>query len=125
MPYRIEEVDSIFEVHVSNPTSRREILQAIQEIAGKDPRKERCDLWYFSNEAIVSLEEYAEIVRAVKSLCPPDMVGNKTALLVSRELQRVAANMYRSDAADLPFEIGVFTSREDALRWLKDGARAT
>ena len=83
MPYRIEEVDSIFEVHVSNPTSRREILQAVEEIAGKDPRKERCDLWYFPNEAIVSLAEYPEIARAIKSLCPPDMVGNKTALLVS------------------------------------------
>jgi hypothetical protein len=53
------------------------------------------------------------------------MVGNKTALLVSGDLQRVAANMYRSDAADLPFEIEVFTSREDALRWLKGGSGAT
>ena len=111
MPYRIEEVDAIFEVHVSNPTSRWEILQAVEEIAAKDPRKERCDLWCFSNEAIVSLAEYPEIARAIKGLCPPDMVGNKTALLVSSELQRVAANMYRSDAAHLPFEIGVFTSR--------------
>ncbi len=125
MPYRIEEVDSIFEVRVSNPTSQREILQAIGELAGKDPRKERCDLWYFPHEASVSLEEFSEIVRVVKSLCPPDMVGNKTALLVSGELQRVAAHMYRSDAADLPFETEVFTSREDALRWLKDGSRAT
>jgi hypothetical protein len=120
MPYRIEEVDSIFEVHVSNPTSRQELLQAIEELAGKDPRKERRDLWYFPKEAFVSLAEFSEIVRAVQSLCSPDMVGNKTALVVSGELQRVAANMYRSEAAQLPFEIGVFTIREDALRWLKD-----
>ena len=125
MPYLIEEVDSIFEVHVSNPTSQREILQAIEELAAKDPRKERCDLWCFSDEAIVSLEEYPKIAQAIKSLCPPDMVGNKTALVVSSDLQRVAANMYRSDAADLPFEIEVFTSREDALRWLKGGSGAT
>jgi hypothetical protein len=110
MPYRIEEVDSIFEVHVSNPTSRQELLQAIEELAGKDPRKERRDLWYFPKEAFVSLAEFSEIVRAVQSLCSPDMVGNKTALVVSGELQR----------AQLPFEIGVFTIREDALRWLKD-----
>ena len=120
MSYRIEEGDSIFEVRVSNPTSRQELLQAIKELAGKDPLKEHCDIWYFPNEAFVSLAEFSEIVQAVKSLCRPDMVGNKTALVVSGELQRVAANMYRSEAAQLPFEIGVFTTREDALHWLKD-----
>ncbi len=122
MPYRIEEVDAVFEVHLSNPVSMLEILQAIDELAAKDPRKERCDLWYLSNQAFVALTEYPEIVRAIKSLCPPGMVGNKTALIVSSELQRAAANMYRSDAASLPFEITVFTSREDALRWLRDGS---
>ena len=125
MPYRIEEVDSIFEVHLSNPTSKREILQAIEELASKDPRKARCDLWCLPYEVFISLAEYPEIVQLTKSLCLPDMVGNKTALLVSGEFQRVAANMYRSDAADLPFEIEVFTSREAALRWLKDGLKAT
>ncbi|MGD0489663.1 MAG: hypothetical protein ABSB94_21085 [Syntrophorhabdales bacterium] len=39
MPYLIEEVDSIFEVHVSNPTSKWGILQAIRELAGMDPRE--------------------------------------------------------------------------------------
>ena len=123
MPYRIEEVDSIFEVRLSNPTSQREILRAIGELAGKDQERTVRSL-VFSHGSPGEPEEFSEIVRVVKSLCPPDMVGNKTALLVSGELQRVAAHMYRSDAADLPFEIEVFTSREDALRWLKDGSRA-
>jgi hypothetical protein len=39
MPYLIEEVDSIFEVHVSNPTSKWGILQAIRKLAGMDPRE--------------------------------------------------------------------------------------
>ncbi len=123
MPCRLEEVDSVFEVHVSNPTSRWEIIQTIEEMAGRDPRKERPDLWVFHDEAIVSLAEFPEIVRTVKGLCRPDIVGNRSALVVCSGLQSVAAAMYRSDAGRLPFETEVFASREEALRWLKDGIR--
>ena len=123
MPYRIEEVDSIFEVHVSNPTSKWEILQAVAELTRKDPRKEQCDLWCIPDEIFISFAEYQEIAGAIASLCPQDMVGNKTALLVSGTLQMAFAEMYRSEASHLPFEIGVFTSRDDALQWLEDGSK--
>jgi hypothetical protein len=126
MPYRIEEVDSIFEVRVWDPTSALEVLHAITELARRDPRKERCDLWSFDTNLFLSLTEYPGMVRETASLCGKDFVGNRSAILVYKGLQEAVAEMYQSEAAGkLPFEIGVFTSREDAIRWLKDGARST
>ncbi len=123
MPYRIEEVDSIFEVQLYDPTSLPEVLDAIRELARMDPRKERCDLWSFNSNLFLSLTEYPDMVREVAGLCSgKDFVGNRSAIIVSSGLQEAVAEMYQNKAAGkLPFEIGVFTSREDALRWLKEG----
>ena len=123
MPYQIDEVDSIFEVRVSDPTSALEILHAITELARRDPRKERCDLWFFNTSLFISLAEYPGMVREVAGLCGKDFVGNRSAILVYNGLQEAIAEMFRNEAAGkLPYEIGVFTSREDAVRWLKEGS---
>lgn len=52
------------------------------------------------------------------SLCLPDMVGSKTALVAADEFMRVPLELYKVEAAVLPFEIQIFNNRADALQWL-------
>ena len=115
----MEEKDSIFEVHMWGQTSRWEIMEIIQQLQRKDPRKESCDLWIFSETDGVSLDEFPKIVKAVASLCSPDMVANKTAFVASDAFLRSQLELYRAGAVGLPFEIRVFETKENAVRWLK------
>jgi hypothetical protein len=119
MAYRIEEKDSIFEVHMWGQTSRWEVMEIVHQLQRKDPRKESCDLWIFSETGGVFFDEFPEIVKAVASLCSSDMAANKTALVASDGFLRAQLELYRAEAAGLPFEIRVFETKENAVQWLK------
>jgi len=121
MPYQIQIRDGIAEVTLSGETSVAEVLQAVGELRDRDPRKEGCDLWEISEECVVPIDAFPAIAGGIKSFCPNGMVGNKTAFVANSEFQKSVMDMYRSEARKqkLPFEIGVFTSRDEAVRWLK------
>jgi hypothetical protein len=119
MSYKIQEIDGYVEVSVWGETSKWEVLEIIRELQRRDPCKKVSDLWIVSGECMVPFTELSEIADAVKSLCTPNMIGSKSAVVAANELQRMQLEMYRAEAAMLPFEIGVFKSREDAVQWLK------
>ena len=119
MPYRIHRSDGIVEVEVSGNTSVTELLSAVRELRAMDPRKEVSDLWTISEDIVVPFAEFSTIVANIKALCTSDMVGCKTALVANGEFQRAVMDLYRSEAKALPFQIGVFASREQAIHWLK------
>jgi hypothetical protein len=119
MAYRIEEKNSIFEVYMWGQISRWEVLEIVRQMQHKDPRKESCDLWIFDEISGVSFDEFPGIVKAVAGLCSPDMVGNKTALVVCDEFLKSQLELYRAAASGLPFEIRVFATQEEAHQWLR------
>ena len=119
MAYRIHEGDGFVEVQISEETSVEELLGVIRELRDRDPRKEISDLWSLSEDSIIPIASFASIVASVAPLCPRDIVGRKTAVVASNELHRAVLDIYRAEAARLPFAIGVFTSREEAVHWLK------
>jgi hypothetical protein len=121
MPYKIQEIDGYVEVSVWGETSKWEVLEVIRELQRRDTRKEVSDLWLLSKECMVPFTEFSEIAEAVKSLCTSGMIGSKSAIVAEDELQRAQLEMYRAEAAILPFEVRVFRSRDDAVQWLKSG----
>jgi hypothetical protein len=48
-----------------------------------------------------------------------DMMAKKSAIVVADYLQMAQARLYLEEAKSLPFEIGVYMTREEAIRWLK------
>ena len=119
MPYLIIENDGFVEVQVSGETSVQEILEVIRTLREKDPRKNKSDLWIVAENSIVPISTFSAIAQTVGSLCHPNMTAKRTAIVVSNELHRAALDIYREEAQSLPFEIGSFTSRDEAVQWLK------
>ena len=119
MPYSISKTDGMFEVRVWGETSAQEVIRAVGDIHIKDPRKQSCDLWVVSPESVVPLAAYASIVESISAMCGPDFVGSKTAIVATSAVQLAELEMYRAEAARLPYPIRIFASRDDALAWLK------
>ena len=120
MPYRIRTRDGFFEVRVWGETSTHEILNAVKELDRKDRGKKLPDLWIFAAESQLPFDQHAEIAKAIRSLCPPGMVGNRTAMVADGEFQKAQLEVYRSEASILPFPIRVFGSEDEAVEWLKN-----
>jgi hypothetical protein len=118
MAYRIEPRDGYTSVLVWGTTSKRELLQALRELQRRDPVKAASDLWTIGRECVVPFAAFTEIVEAIRGFCVPGMVGNRTAIIVADGFQRAQFELYRAEAADLPFEIGGFASEAEAVAWL-------
>jgi len=119
MAYQIEEKEGFFEVRISEETSKDEILNIIRELDRRDRGKKLPDLWLIAEESQVPFVEFSEIAKGIRKLLPHDAPGNKTAIVVAGELQKAEMELYRSEASILPFEIRVFRSRDEAVKWIK------
>jgi hypothetical protein len=120
MPYCIKHHPVFVEVEVWGETSTEEVLTAVYQIHEQYPRKEQADLWSLSRETMLPLSVFPTIVKAIGGLCGDGHVYRRSAIVASDRFQKAMADMYRSEATALPFEIGVFTSRDDAVRWLSE-----
>ena len=119
MPYQIEERDGYVEVSVSGHTSEWEALSIIFQLRMRDPRKTVPDLWTLASESVIHLPAFPLIADAVARLCPPGFAGAKTALVAADGFQKALMETYRDEMRRLPFEMGVFESRDEAVQWLK------
>ena len=121
MSYHIEPRTGYVEVHVSGQTSARELLEIVQILRDRDPRKQIPDLWMLEGDTMVPLSAFWTLAEGVRALCSPDLACSRTALVASGPMQAGLLDLYRAEAADLPFEIRIFTSRDEALGWLLGG----
>ena len=119
MPYSIKRQNGFVEVEVWGETSAAEIIAAVNEIHAEYPRKECSDLWVLARESMLPLSTFPTIIEAIVGLCGEDHVYRRSAIVASDQFQKAMADMYRSEADTLPFEVGVFISRDDAIQWLK------
>jgi hypothetical protein len=107
------------EVRVSGKTSAREILAVIKKMRDRDPHKEISDIWIFSEDSMVPLDEFPMMAESIQALCADDMVGCKSALVASGSFQRAALEFIHFEAHVLPYEVRVFTKREEAVKWIR------
>jgi hypothetical protein len=119
MPCEIHDRADYVEVRVSKGTTRFEVLDTVAELARRDHGKQKCDLWIFSKDVELSYADFAYTAEAIGRLCPPDMKGNRCAIVGGDALQEAQLGLYRDVAASLPFEIRVFGDETAAIRWLK------
>jgi hypothetical protein len=119
MPYEIEHKEGYVEVRASGQLSEWEVLAIIARMRMKDPLKRVPDVWILGPDASVPLPAFPFIARSIGSLFPPGFRGARSAIVPADGVQGAVAEMYRSQSKDLPFELAVFPSVEEALQWLR------
>lgn len=124
MAYKIEDRDGYTEVHVWGFVGAQDIIAILGELRLRDPAKERPDLWLIAPECQVPLSSYGKIAEATRSMLPAQVTTRRSALVASDAFHRAQLDMYRVEAAHLPFEIRVFATRDEAIPWLLDCADA-
>jgi hypothetical protein len=124
MAYRIQESDGFVEVHVWGKTSKWELLDAVHRLRSRDPRKEIGDLWVIAEESMVPLDAFPEIVAAIARFCFSGIACARSAIVAGGPFHKTLLDFYGVEARVLPFEVGVFTSRDEAIAWLNDSKPA-
>ena len=119
MAFSIEKTEDFIEVHVWGEAQPGEVMAILHKLREMAPRKETSDLWVFPEEYVVPWDAFVTIVKEITGFVVPGMVGKKTAIVVANNFQMAQGELYRKEAKALPFEIGVFMSRDEAMEWLK------
>lgn len=119
MAFHIEKAEDFIEVKLWGNGDQWEIVKILGQLREMAPRKEISDLWLISKEYVVPWHAFPPIVKEVSRLLPNDMIANRSAIVVSDHLQMSQARLYLEEAKRLPFEIGVFMTKEEAIKWLK------
>lgn len=119
MSYRIEFKDDLHEVYLCGPTNHLEIQEIQRELNRRDPLKAHCDLWELSADVVVAYESFPIVIETLRRMWRPEMVGRKSAVVAASGVQRAMLELYRAQGRDLPFEFGVFDSRQEAIDWLR------
>jgi hypothetical protein len=119
MPYRIQKTDGFVEIYLWGETSPGEVLVVLRRLHDLAPSKELSDLWIFSSECVIPCEAYQTIVKAAQSLCCTGMIASRSAIVAADQFQKAQLELYLREAQNLPFEIGAFTERDEAVEWLK------
>jgi hypothetical protein len=119
MAFRIEKVEDFIEVHLWGNADESEVVAILRKLNEMAPHREISDLWLLSEECVVPWDVFLTIVKEVGRLLSPDMIAKKSAIVVASHFQMAQAELYLEEAKRLPYETGVFMTREEAVRWLK------
>jgi hypothetical protein len=119
VPFRIEKKEDFIEVHLWGNSHESEVVEILWKVHEMAPRKEISDLWLLSEDCVVPWGVFPALVKQVGRLVSPDFIGSKSAIVVVNHFQMAQAKLYLEEAKGLPYETGVFMTREEALRWLK------
>ena len=121
MSYEIQKLDDHVEIRLSGEISHWDVLLIFGRLRLMTPRKELSDVWVLSDDcAVPQFASFPTMVQYSTKLMPRDMVLNRSAIVVSNHLQKAQAEMYRREASGLPYEIGVFSDRENAVAWVRE-----
>jgi hypothetical protein len=119
MAFRIEKTEDFIEVHLRGNGHESEVVSILRKLHEMAPRKEISDLWLLSDGYVLPWDVFLPIVKEITRFLSPDMIANKSAIVVATHFQMALAKLYLEEAKCLPFEIGAFMTREEAVRWLK------
>ena len=99
--------------------TKGDVLAAVVELQRRDLGKRLCDLWIFSRDVELSYAEFASTAEAIRRMCPLGMKGNRCAIVGGDAFQQAQLELYRDEAAILPFEIRIFGDEATAIQWLR------
>lgn len=119
MPCEIHERTGYFEIRVSAPAGKFDVLKAVAELDLRDHGKRLCDLWVFSPDVALSYADFSVTADSIRRMCPPGMKGNRCAIVAGGVFQQAQLELYRAEASVLPFEMRVFGDEAEAILWLK------
>jgi len=66
----------------------------------------------------VPIDLFPMMAESIYRLCEGGMAGRRSAIVAANALQKATFDFIRYDAHILPYEIGVFTSLEEAVAWV-------
>jgi hypothetical protein len=118
MAYKIEEQDAYTEVQVWGYVGLQDIIAILSELCRRDPEKARPDLWMIASECQVPLSAYSSIAEATRGMVPARTGVKRSAMVATDAFHRAQLDMYCVEARNLPFQIRVFATREEAIPWL-------
>ena len=125
MPYTIQRNPEFVEVTLHRNSTVHDLLRALEELTQADPRKETCDLWVFPDDMTIPFESFGPIADKIRSLCRTDFIGSRSAMVATGVFQLAQMELYRQEAATLPYELVLFPNREAAIAWLKEWRHPT
>jgi hypothetical protein len=110
------------EVRVWGDCSESELLGILTQLWEKDRGKHSSDLRIVAPGCLIPFGTYPRIVDRLRQFCQADQMthGRRTAIVASDEFQKALLELYRIESQSLPFEVGVFMSRDEAVRWLRE-----
>ncbi len=118
MAFNIERNEGFIEVHLWGEGQEGEVLTIVQKLKEMAPKKEIADLWMISKEYVLPWACYLPIVEKIANFTPINGGAMKSAIVVSDHFQMAQAQFYLEAAKCLPFAVGAFMTRNEAIRWL-------
>ena len=120
MEYNIQKKETFFEINISGEVSIFDVLAVVEELAQQDPGKHYADLWIVAPEIEIPYSQYRNIAKAIDKLFVNPPIVSKTAIVTADQFQKAQLEMYQAEAFDLPLDIRVFTSRDEAVTWINN-----
>ncbi len=120
MEYKIEKKETFFEINVSGEVSIFDILAIVEKLAGKDPGKHYPDLWIIAQEVEIPYSQFRSVAKSIEKLFVTPPISDKTAIVAADYFQKAQLDMYRQEASNLPLDIQIFTSRDNAIAWINN-----
>ena len=118
MEYNIEKKETFFEINISGEVSIFDVLAVVEELAQKDPGKHYPDLWIVAQETGIPYSQYRNIAQTIEKLFVNPPISDKTAIVTADQFQKAQLEMYQQEASNLPLDIRIFTSRDEAVTWI-------
>ena len=99
----------------------REIRRAVARLFYASGIPEKNGIWVFrEGQENFSYDDLYRLKELIKENYPKDVKINKTAIVIKSGFQSKMAESFKQIAADLPFEIQVFSDFQAAEDWVKE-----
>ncbi len=123
MAYRINKMDDLMEVHVWDEVSVTDVLTILGQLHAMAPLKEISDLWMLSEGCMIPWDEFSTVAKGIKNLVAKDAVARPSAVVAANQFHRAQLELFLHEARELPYEIGIFSERDEAVNWLQAKSR--
>lgn len=118
--FTISETESLLEVELRGGATVGVILQAVNAVIAHPDYHQRNDVWVIGGEPLqLNFADLDRITDWIARCYPPAAVRTRTALVVHPGLNAALVELWLETAAELPYEVRMFSSREAAVDWAR------
>jgi|GEM_PF-2819589 hypothetical protein len=117
MPHRVEDKNDHILVSLWGDATKWDVIEAVGKIRIINPRKARPDIWIVSEEVVIPMSEYVQIVEESLKEFPEDFDGARSAIVVANEFQMEMVKLYKKELSSVPYEVALFRDIQEAVAW--------